>query len=152
MRTSASDGKVKGGIIASKTFNMLSASSIPAIDPNPDKVRLSVRNCANTRARVAPSDERTATSLCRAVPFASSRLATFAQAIKSTNPTAPINSQRLRISSCGTKSSLRSSTLAPHPVFDDGWSFAMRAVTRSMSACACFRVTPGFRRPITSNQ
>ena len=42
------------------------------------------------RHREAPSDERTAISRERCVDRASSKLATFAQAINSTMPTAPI--------------------------------------------------------------
>ena len=41
------------------------------------------------RPRRAPSAQRTASSLCRAVPRASIRLATFTQAMIRTNPTAP---------------------------------------------------------------
>ena len=43
------------------------------------------------RSRLAPSAERTAISFCRATVRDNWRLATFAQAISSTQPTAPSN-------------------------------------------------------------
>ena len=45
------------------------------------------------RPRPAPSAVRSANSLRRVVPRASSRLATLTQAISSRNPTAPISTQ-----------------------------------------------------------
>ena len=50
---------------------------------------LSVSICLTTRPRLAPIAARTAISFCRAAPRARRRLATFAQAINRTNPTAP---------------------------------------------------------------
>ena len=52
---------------------------------------LSISSCLITRQRDAPSDMRTEISRARLVARDSSRLATFAQAISSTNATAPIN-------------------------------------------------------------
>ena len=46
----------------------------------------SVRSCRTTCQRLAPIDSRTAISLARAAPRASSRLAMLAQAISSTKP------------------------------------------------------------------
>ena len=46
-------------------------------------------NCATRRPRPAPSAARTASSLRRVAPLASSRLATLAHAISSTSATAP---------------------------------------------------------------
>jgi hypothetical protein len=86
------------------------------------------------------------------MPRASSRFATFAQAISSTNPTAPRRSHRPAIVSFDRKLFCRASTLAVHPLFDRGLSSAMRAVTWSMLALACASETPGFKRPMTSSQ
>ena len=63
----------------------------PKAPPATDSSRLSVSNCRMTRRCVAPRTERIANSLARPIARASSRLATFAQAISSTNPTAASN-------------------------------------------------------------
>ena len=52
---------------------------------------LSTSSCRTMRQRVAPSDTRTEISRERFAERASSRLATFAQAMSSTKPTAPIS-------------------------------------------------------------
>ena len=62
---------------------------MPRIDPAPARTRLSVRSCRRIRPRPAPSAVRIAISLCRPVARARRRLATFAQAIRRTNATAP---------------------------------------------------------------
>ena len=64
------------------------ASTVPSTPPIAARTRLSVMNCRTIRPRLAPTARRTATSRCRAVPRASSRLATFAHTISSTAPTA----------------------------------------------------------------
>ena len=61
----------------------------PTAPPRPARSTLSVSSCRTTRARVAPSATRTASSRPRAEPRASSRFAMFAHAIRSTKPTAP---------------------------------------------------------------
>ena len=60
--------------------------------------------------RPAPSALRTASSFCRAMPRASSRLATLTQAMRSTKPTAPRRSQSILMRSLGRKSFLSGST------------------------------------------
>jgi hypothetical protein len=64
-------------------------SRSPSVPPATASRKLSVRNCRTMRSREAPIASRTATSRCRAEPRASSRLATLAQAISNTKPTAP---------------------------------------------------------------
>ena len=64
---------------------------------------------------VAPSAERTASSRWRAVPRASRRLATLAQAISSRNPTAASSSHRPRVVFRLTKLLRNGSTLVLHP-------------------------------------
>ena len=93
-------------------------STTPSVPPRSASNRLSVMSCANSRPRLAPIDARTASSRCRAVPRASSRLATFTQAISSTKPTTPSSSQSAVCVSRGRKLFLSGSTLALQPVFD----------------------------------
>ena len=80
-----------GGIATrSRTADAHAASSRPAIPPISASTRLSVSSWRTSRPRVAPSDNRMPISFRRAADLASSRLATFAQAMSSTRPTAPI--------------------------------------------------------------
>ena len=62
--------------------------------PATASTRLSVSSCRISRPRPAPSAVRTAISRRRAAPRATSSPATFAQAISSTNPTAPSTHQQ----------------------------------------------------------
>ena len=61
------------------------ATPAPAAPPSMPRTRLSVSNCAISWRRLAPRAARTATSRPRACPRASSRFATFAQAMSSTS-------------------------------------------------------------------
>ena len=70
------------------------ASTSPAAPPASDRIVLSARSCPAMRPRVAPMAARTASSFRRPVPRASSKLATLAQAISSSNPTAPARISR----------------------------------------------------------
>ncbi len=65
------------------------ASSRPSTPPASASSRLSVSSWRTSRSRLAPSAVRTAISFERAAARASNRLATLAQAMSSTNPTAP---------------------------------------------------------------
>ena len=69
------------------TFNSSAANPIPAAPPNTASAMLSVSNCRMMRERVAPSAERIVISRVLSLESASSRLATFAQAIRSTSVT-----------------------------------------------------------------
>ena len=72
---------------------------MPRIPPASESNTLSVSNWRTMRARPAPSAERIANSRLRTVARTSSRLATLAQEISSTSPTAPsIISSELRAS------------------------------------------------------
>jgi hypothetical protein len=152
MRTSASEGSVNGGMRAMIPPRRRWASNTPSAPPAAASTRLSVRNCANTRPRLAPRAARTATSRWRNVPRASSRFATFAQAIRSTKPTAPRSSHSPVTVSRLRKFPLRGSTPAPQPLADRGFASAIAAATDSMFALAWARDTPGFRRPMTISQ
>ncbi len=70
------------------------ATRTPSAPPMAESSRLSVSSCLMSRARPAPSARRTAISRDRAEARASSRLAMFAQAISSTNATAPSEDQQ----------------------------------------------------------
>ena len=92
----------------------------PIMAPPSDSSTLSVNNWRTTRPRSAPSAARMANSRLRAVARASSKLATLAQAMISTNPTAPTSS-----SSVGrmypTMSSFIRTSFAPCPALLFGY-------------------------------
>ncbi len=70
-------------------------SSMPSVAPPTASTMLSVSSCRVRTQLDAPSALRTATSRARPDARASSRFATFAQAMSSTNPTAPRNVYRI---------------------------------------------------------
>jgi hypothetical protein len=78
--------------------------------PMAASIRLSVNNCAKIVLGVAPREARTAVSFWRLMPLATSRLATFIQAIRRMNPTAPSSSKRVSFRSLVRKSFLSGST------------------------------------------
>src|ERR1035438_952681 len=114
-----------------------------------DSSTLSVRSWRTMRPRSAPRAVRMANSRLRAVERASSRLATLAQAMISTNPTAPASS-----SSVGwmlpTMSSFMETILPPAPAFVFGYWRARPLQMDAISACAASMLTPGLRRPMTT--
>ena len=59
--------------------------------PRAASSKLSVRSCCSSRARVQPTAKRTAISRRLAEARVNSRLAIFAQAIRSTSATTPIS-------------------------------------------------------------
>ena len=82
-----------------------------------DSSTLSTSSCRTMRQRLAPSETRTAISRDRCAARASSRLATLAQAISSTNATAPISDRNMsRICGPATRS-LKVMTLARTSLF-----------------------------------
>ena len=100
-----------------------------------------------TRQRDAPSDTRTEISRARLVARDSSRLATFAQAISSTNATAPIsdrNTVRIGPPFC---CSLNVCTRAWMSLLVSGFSASIRFEMLTSSLCAWARVTPGAKWP-----
>ena len=72
-----------------------SASNSANAPPNTPSNALSVSIWRINRQRPAPSAARTASSFSRPAERASCRLATLAQAMSRTQPTAPSNSNRL---------------------------------------------------------
>ena len=96
------------------------ATRSPSRPPASASRVVSAKSCRTMRARLAPRAARTAISLRRPSVRASTRLATFAQAISRTHPTAPSST-----SSAGRTSPTRSScsgmTAAPQPLSSAGY-------------------------------
>ncbi|CAM4509941.1 hypothetical protein MYXA107069_23205 [Myxococcus xanthus] len=126
------------------------ASSIPSTPPARDSTRLSVRNCATSRPRLAPSAARMDTSRPRAAIRANSRLATLLHAASSTKPTAPSNSHSVPRTLPTTFSS-SDVTEKDQPTFRyrEGTASSISSATRARSVRAASCVTPGFNRPTT---
>ena len=124
------------------------ASSSPPNPPASERTRLSASNWRTSRPRPAPSAARTASSRWRAVARASRRLATFAQAMRSTKATAPASTKsagRMSPVSCCRSGT----TFDVHPVLKSGNICVRLAETCVISACACSTAMPGLRRPTT---
>lgn len=139
---SSARGKASGiALIAVRVAH--TAKSNPAAPPAQARRMLSVSNCLMARPCVAPSAARIANSRARPVERARSKLATFAQAISSTNPTAPSNTNSIGATS-PTMSSLNGFTNIPVPLFTSGYASARFRATESMSKRACASVTSGF--------
>ena len=105
-------------------------------------------SCRAIRARPAPSAARTAISCSRSVARASSRFATLAHAISSTNPTAP----KITSSACRTPPttcSCSGTMFTPQSACRSGCSSRSRAASASILACAASSVTPGASRATT---
>ena len=82
-------GSNPSGTSDGATLRMAAPIPVPSAPPITASTRLSVTSCRTMRRRPAPSAERTASSRVRTVARASSRLATLAQQMRSTNPTTP---------------------------------------------------------------
>ncbi len=112
------------------------ASNKPSPPPARANNMLSVSNWRTILPRAAPSAARTANSRVLPVERAISKLATFTQAIRSTNPTAASRTSRSG-RKLPTICSLRGMRVAPMPVSASGYAAAKSPVTRFMSARAC---------------
>ena len=125
----------------------ISAIATPAAPAQSASTRLSASNPRTIRRRVAPSAARMAISRSRSAARASSRLATFAQAISSRKPTDASNTP-----SVGRKKreycSRRPATRAPRFLFVAGNSLSSRLAMVSNSCCAWDAVAPGRNKPI----
>ena len=71
------------------------ASPSPRAPPIRPRIAVSVSSCRINRLALAPTALRSAISRCRLTPRASSRLTTFAQAMRRTRPTAPMRSRTI---------------------------------------------------------
>ena len=101
------------------------------------------------RRRPAPSADRTASSRVRTVARASSRLATLAQQMRSTNPTTPRNS-------IDVQPQIAADHRIVHPLERHAAALvglrnsrARPSATVARSASAALIETPGFMRPTT---
>ncbi len=82
-----------GGLIESRTGIAHAARSTPSAPPSRARSRLSVSNCRIKRARLAPSAKRMEISRARVAERARRRLATLAQPMTSSEPTAARRTQ-----------------------------------------------------------
>ncbi len=127
------------------------AKTSPATAPSAQRSTFSVSNCRNIRPRLAPSVSRTPISCWRVMPRASSRLATFVQAMSNTIPkpnSTGVATLRKRASSGIVMKRMPGSSATESRPPSAGCSRAMRATTASRSDLACASVTPGRNRPI----
>ena len=130
---------------------MAAPTTAPSTPPIVESTRLSVSSCRITRRRPAPSADRIASSRVRTVARASSKLATFAQHISSTNPTTPRNSIDVKRRSLPITASCIGSIVTLRPWLVVGNSRASAEATAPRSEVAASNVTPGFNRPTACN-
>ena len=108
----------------------------------------SARNWRSSRPPLAPRARRTAISCARAVPRASSRLATLTHATSSTSATAPSRTNNAGLTGPNTTSD-SASTCTPRPSFDR-YVRSRSAAIDAISLSAAAGVAPGASRPTTS--
>ncbi len=89
------------------------ASSNPQVPPRIPSTELSTSSWRTSRPRPAPSAARTAISVLRSSPLASSVVATFAQAIRSTRPTVPSSRSSAFLDCGGMSASLSGIVTTP---------------------------------------
>ncbi len=124
------------------------ASTIPKAPPRHPRTTLSTSSCRTTRQRDAPRATRTAISRERFAARDSSRLATFAHAISSTKPTAPIIARKICRIGPPLKRWLNVITSAVgKSLLVSGYLVACAAAMRSISAWPWPWVAPAFNRP-----
>ena len=148
MLTVSARGRLAGAMASSVSMPM-SASRSPASAPPPAMTKLSASSWRTSRQRLPPSAARTASWRSRWDARTRSRFATLAQAISSTNATAPMSASRAGRTSA-TRSAFIGSTRKCRPdVSLIGNAF--RSLAASTSTCACARptVTPSSSRPMT---
>ncbi len=128
-----------------------SARRMPSAPPASARRTLSARSCRTRSAGEAPSATRTAISRARDAARASCRLATLAQAMSSTSPTAPRSTNIARRmpgevtwSLSGVSARSQSSGKA------SGRSALIRPASACISACAVASVTPSLRRALSA--
>jgi hypothetical protein len=121
--------------------------STAAAPPKLANTRLSVSNWRIIRPRLAPSAVRMTKSRCRALVRTSNKLATLAQAISNTKPTAPNKTNKAGRTG-PTSWSRNGITATPMSRFVTGYCAPRRAAIDCISSFACATVRPGFRRPM----
>ncbi len=119
-------GFTAGTSAASKTRTPHTASSHPSVAAAVDRRKLSTRSCRTMRQRLAPRVVRIEISRERPTARARRRLATLAQAMRSTNATAPSRDLNTSFVSLPLKRSLKFWTMTPMSLFVVGYSSASR--------------------------
>ena len=132
------------------TRTPIRATASPISPPRPARNRLSTRSWRKSRVLPAPSAERVANSWTRPVARASTRLATFTHATRSTSPTA-INSRRKGPRAGATRSSCSGVASIALKRAVGKRSFITRLRLES-SARACSRPVPLRSRATTVNE
>ena len=131
---------VRGRAVVSTSIAQMPASS-PSTPPSAASNVLSTSNCRAMRIPPAPSAARIAISRPRPAARISIRLATLAQAISRTTPTAPSNTSS-GVRTSPTTCSRRSTTVIPHLVLKSGRSHWSWLAMTFMSAWALEIVAP----------
>ena len=120
----------------------------PATPPLTPSASPSMTNSRASRARLAPSADRIEVSRARRTPRASSRLATFEQAISSSTPTAASSARSVGRMPPATESS-NGVRYTPIWWFETGYCRSSAAAIADISRCACSRLTPSRSRAST---
>ncbi len=121
----------------------------PATPPTEPRTADSVSSCLMRRARPAPSAARTASSSCRAVALASSRLATLAHATSSTRPTAPNRTNSGQRTSPSSRSA-SDAALNVCVAFVSGNACCRSEPSRARSSSIAVTPRPGRTTPMTA--
>ncbi len=125
---------------------------MPSTAPRPARITLSVSIWRIRRIRVAPSDDRTASSRARSVARANCMFITFTHAMSST----PTQNASIVQSVPRSRRSRERVDAAAGPgrrrsvLFVSGYAAAKRLAKPVNSASADSSVTPRFRRPMTA--
>ena len=138
--TSSSRGRLAGSTTPA-TLTIQLAASTPIVPPASAMTPLSTICCLKMCARVAPRAARTANSRRRRCPRESRRLATFAHAISSTQPTAPNATSNGRLMS-PTTASWSGTTVTLQPLFVSECSRSSRDATARSESRARSTVAP----------
>ncbi len=143
-------GLPESATAASNIRTPTNARSSPNAPPMNPSTMLSTSSWRTTRQREAPSAILTAISRARVADRDNRRLATFAHAISSTNPTAPIIARKICLISPPLNRSLNVCTSAEvSSLLVSGCCAAEAAARPSSSACAWARDASARRRPNT---
>jgi hypothetical protein len=122
------------------------ASARPALPATSESSRFSVRSCRTRRRRLAPVAARSDSSLWRATPAASSRLATFAQTDQQ-HEAHGSEEKRKRVSRFTEEGLVEEQHACPDAVRLFTAFLRIRRLTAVASSCAEASETPGFSFP-----
>ena len=132
------------------------ASKSPAPAPKTPSKTFSTNNWRMSLLRAAPTATRKDISRSRAIPRASKRPATFAQAISNTVSTAPsitpISDNSLPPVRVACNAVVMGISCALRPLSVAGYCWPISCMICAMSAWACCIVTSDVKRPTVINQ